>query len=129
MVCSKNFNKNVKTIWRKESTREEGVVEGKFHDLTTFTILFALCLTSSLKLDIYLKQCILLVMWAQETHRYIYKYIPVTQRAQISQKQDGYNIRNNCLVITKNGFVATQALGHIMYVMYNELLHCIQFCW
>ena len=25
----------------------------------------------------------------------------------------------------QNDFVATQALGHIMYVMYFELLHCI----
>ena len=48
-----------------------------------------------------------------------------TQSAQILQKQDGYNIRNHCLVITKNGFVATQALGHMMYVMFSELLHCI----
>ena len=40
-----------------------------------------------------------------------------------------YNIRNHCLVITQNGFVATQALGHMMYVMYSELLYCIKFCW
>ena len=36
-----------------------------------------------------------------------------------------YNIRNHCLVITKNGFVATQALGYMMYVMYSEFVHCI----
>ena len=60
---------------------------------------------------------------AQETHRYIYNN--AMQRAQISQKQDRYNIRNDCLVIPKNGFVTTQALSHMMYVMYSELLHCI----
>ena len=25
----------------------------------------------------------------------------------------------------QNGFVATQALGHIMYVMYSEVLNCL----
>ena len=25
----------------------------------------------------------------------------------------------------QNGFVATQALGHMVYVMYSELLNCI----
>ena len=28
----------------------------------------------------------------------------------------------NVFVTTQNGFVATQALGHIMYLMYTELL-------
>ena len=52
-------------------------------------------------------------------------YIHPTQSAQVSQKQDLYNIQNHCLVITKNGFVSAQALGNMMYVMYSEILHCI----
>ena len=62
---------------------------------------------------------------SRNTQVYVYIYIHARQSAQILKKQDGYNIRNHCLVITKNGFVATQAFGHMMYVMFSELLHCI----
>ena len=72
-------------------------------------------------------------MWAQETHRaqvfinciYIYIYIHTTQSAEIWRKQDDYKALYSLPGCHQNGFVATQALGHMMYVMYSELLHCI----
>ena len=106
MVCSKNFfrilTKNVKTICSKESTWEQGgAVECKFDVLTTFTIHFSLCL-------------IFIRVWPIEDLFF--------EIIQTWNKLPGYH---------QNGFVATQALGHMMYVMYRELLYCIYIkpCW
>ena len=58
-------------------------------------------------------------------------YIHDKQSDQISQKQD----EHNTYVIMKtmcppghhqSGFVATQAFGHMIYVMHTELLHGIE---
>ena len=66
-------------------------------------------------------------MWAQETYRaqvfinyiYIYIYIHTPQSAEISRKQDEHKALQSLPGYHQNGFVATQALGHIMYVMYS----------
>ena len=55
---------------------------------------------------------------------YVYIYIHATQSAQISQKM-GIIHMQSLPGYHQNGFVATQALGHMMYVMYSELLNCI----
>ena len=52
------------------------------------------------------------------------------QSAQISQKQDGHNIYAIMKTMCPpgyhhNGFVATHALGHMMYIMYNRT-SCVQ---
>ena len=65
-------------------------------------------------------------------HRYV--YLSIYQHTQSVEHLSciskicittGDNRCNHCLVITKNSFVATQALRHMMYMMYSELLHCI----
>ena len=71
-------------------------------------------------------------MWTQKTNRtqvfinhiyiYIYIYIYATQSAQLSQKKVEYKSLPG---YHQSGFVATQALGHLIYVMYSKLLHCI----
>ena len=48
-----------------------------------------------------------------------------TQSAQISQKQDKYKALQSLPGYHQNGFVATKKPGHMTYVMYSELLHCI----
>ena len=58
----------------------------------------------------------------------IYIYIHTTQSVQILQKQDGYNtylIFARLLPKWLRGNVAIEAVGHMMYVMYIELLYCL----
>ena len=75
-------------------------------------------------------------MWTQKTNRtqvfinyiyiYIYIYIYATQSAQLSQKKVEYKTHIKSLPgYHQSGFVATQTLGHLIYVMYSKLLHCI----
>ena len=62
---------------------------------------------------------------------YIYVYVSLyiyiyTQSAQISQKQDGRSIHAIMKTMCPpgyyhNGFVATHALGHLMYM--NRIMH------
>ena len=71
----------------------------------------------------------LVVLWIYVC---IFIYVHDIQSAQISLWQHGHNthvIIKQCAlpVISyhQNGFVATRALGHLMYVMYTELLYCL----
>ena len=53
---------------------------------------------------------------------YIFKYIYIYIYIYITQKQDGHNtyviMKAMCLpAYHQNGFVATQSLGHMMYVI------------
>ena len=56
-------------------------------------------------------------------HLHIHPYH--TQGARISQKQDEYKALQSLPAYNQNGFLSTEALGHMMYLMHSELLHCI----
>ena len=56
----------------------------------------------------------------------LYIYISTSQKVLKSRTSKmGITHMQSLPDYHQNGFVATQALGHMMYVMYSELLNCI----
>ena len=80
---------------------------------------------------IYIYICIYIYIYIYiHTDVYVYINIVLKTGAQTWQKQDGHNIYAIMKTMCppghhQNGFVATQATGHMIYVMYTDILHCI----
>ena len=114
----------MKTKCRKESTWEEGgrqrLMKGKFLVLTTFSFHFTLCLIFIRVWPV--EDFLFEIRQIDKLRNYMINlniYINIIEEMSITHMQSlpGYH---------QNGFVATQAIGHMMYLMYSELFNCIQ---
>ena len=108
----------------------------KFHVLTTFTIHFTLCLIFIRAWPIedflfenrQIDKLHELYVYISMIHIYIHN----KQNAQISQKQDGYNTCNHCLIITKMALWQLMGIWCMwctvsFFIVYKNLL--AKFCY